>query len=177
MQNNSDFLSGISSLPITPHLEKICAALKNSASRFLILTAETAAGKSTAVPLALLNSFPQKILMLEPRRLAVLAVANRLSDLLGQSVGRAAGYTMHLERRVTPETRIEVMTEAILTRRLQENPALEGVSVVIIDEFHERSIHADLALAFLKEAMILREDLYCLIMSATLDTTALLRST
>lgn len=173
MQNKFDFLSGISALPITPHLEKICAALKNSASRFLILTAETAAGKSTAVPLALLNSFPQKILMLEPRRLAVLAVANRLSDVLGQSVGRTAGYTMHLERRVSSETRIEVMTEAILTRRLQENPALEGVSVVIIDEFHERSIHADLALAFLKEAMILREDLYCLIMSATLDTTAL----
>ena len=168
-----DFESGIENLPIAPHLEEICDALKNSASRFLILTAETAAGKSTAVPLALLNRFPQKILMLEPRRLAVLAVANRLSDLLGQSVGRTAGYTMHLERRVTSETRIEVMTEAILTRRLQENPALEGTSVVIIDEFHERSIHADLALAFLKEAMVLRDDLYCFVMSATMDSAAL----
>ncbi|MGP1459293.1 MAG: ATP-dependent RNA helicase [Treponema sp.] len=173
MQNNFDFTSGISSLPITPHLSEICAALKNSVSRFLILTAETAAGKSTAVPLALLNAFPQKILMLEPRRLAVLAVANRLADLLGQSVGRTAGYVMHLERRVSSETRIEVMTEAVLTRRMQENPALEGVSVVIIDEFHERSVHADLALAFLKEAMILRSDLFVLVMSATMDSAAL----
>ncbi|MFC2330553.1 MAG: ATP-dependent RNA helicase [Treponema sp.] len=173
MQTRFDFKSGIENLPITPHLDEICAALKNSASRFLILTAETAAGKSTAVPLALLNGFPQKILMLEPRRLAVLAVANRLADLLGQEAGRTAGYAMHLERRVSSETRIEVMTEAVLTRRLQENPALEGVSVVIIDEFHERSVHADLALAFLKEAMVLRTDLYCLVMSATMDSAAL----
>lgn len=159
----------IKSLPIYSHLEEICAALKSSPSRFLILTAETGAGKSTAVPLALLEEFPKKILMLEPRRLAAVNVASRAAELLGEQVGQTAGYKVFLENKSSDATRLEIMTEAILTRRLQSDPSLEDASVVVLDEFHERSINADLALAFLKEAMQLRDDLYVVIMSATID--------
>lgn len=158
------------SLPITPFLDDICQNLKNSSSRFLILTAETAAGKSTAVPPALLKAFPKKILMLEPRRLAVLSIASRIAETLGENTGITVGYRMHLENRCSKDTRLEIITEAILTRRLQNDPELSDVSVVVIDEFHERSIHADLALAFLKEAMLLRDDLYVIVMSATIET-------
>ena len=160
----------INNLPITPYLDEICNTLKASESRFLVLTAETAAGKSTAVPLALMEHFQGKILMLEPRRIATIAIASRVASLLGESVGERAGYSMHGENCTSKSTRLEVITQAILTRRLQSDMSLEGVSVVVIDEFHERSIHADLALAFLKEAMQLREDLFCIVMSATMDT-------
>ena len=157
-------------LPIIPYLDEICCTLKNSSSRFLVLTAETAAGKSTAVPQAILKAFPQSVIMLEPRRLAVLSIANRIAEALGEKVGQTVGYRMHLESKISKETRLEIITEAILTRKLQSDPSLEGISVVIIDEFHERSIHADLALAFLKEAMELRDDLYVIVMSATIET-------
>lgn len=166
----ANYPTEISSLPISSHLDEICSALKSSPSHFLILTAETAAGKSTAVPLALLKNFTKKIIMLEPRRLAAVAIANRVSYLLGEDVGKTAGYRLHLESKISSATRFEVMTEAILTRRLQNDPSLEDVSVVVIDEFHERSVHADLALAFLKESMQLRDDLYVIVMSATIDT-------
>lgn len=159
----------IKNLPIYSHLEEICQALKASPSRFLILTAETGAGKSTAVPLALLEQFPKKILMLEPRRLAAVNVASRVAELLGEQLGQTAGYKVFLENKTSDKTRLEVMTEAILTRRLQSDPSLEDASVVVLDEFHERSINADLALAFLKEAMQLRDDLFVVIMSATID--------
>lgn len=159
----------IKNLPIYSHLEEICRALKSSPSRFLILTAETGAGKSTAVPLALLEAFPKKILMLEPRRLAAVNVASRVAELLGERVGQTAGYKVFLENKTSDSTRLEVMTEAILTRRLQADPSLEDASVVVLDEFHERSINADLALAFLKEAMQLRDDLFVIVMSATID--------
>jgi ATP-dependent helicase HrpB len=162
--------SAIQSLPVTPYLDPVCIALKSSQSHFLILTAETAAGKSTAVPLALLRHFDKKILMLEPRRLAALAVASRVSELLGENTGGQAGYIMHLETRLSACTRFIVMTEAVLTRMLQDDPSLAGVNVVVIDEFHERSIHADLALAFLKESMALRDDLFVIVMSATIET-------
>ena len=165
----------IKSLPIFPHLGEICAELKSSPSRFLILTAETGAGKSTAVPLALLEEFPKKILMLQPRRLAAVNVASRVAELLGERVGQTAGYKVFLENKTSDSTRLEVMTEAILTRRLQADPSLEDASVVVLDEFHERSINADLALAFLKEAMQLRDDLYVIIMSATIDARRIAR--
>ena len=151
--------------PITPYLDDICVALKASPSRFLILTAETAAGKSTVLPLALLKNFSGKMIMTEPRRIAVLGVANRLSE---QS--KEIGYKIHLENNITKETRLEVVTEAILVRQLQSDPALEDYNVVVLDEFHERSVNTDLALAFLKEAMLLRDDLYVVVMSATIDT-------
>ncbi|BDC91933.1 ATP-dependent helicase HrpB [Treponema bryantii] len=166
----------LSQFPITPYLEQICNALKDSPSRFLILTTETAAGKSTVLPLALLEHFSGKILMTEPRRIAVLGVANRLGELaeagsLGQTdCGNPIGYKIHLESKITRDTRLEVVTEAILVRQLQSDPALEDYNVVVLDEFHERSVNTDLALAFLKEAMQLRDDLYVVIMSATIDT-------
>ena len=159
----------LSNLPIFPYLDKICENLKSSESRFLVLTAETAAGKSTAVPIALLEHFEGKILMLEPRRLAASAIADRLSDLLGEETGGTVGYRLHLDSKVSEKTRLEVITEAILTRRLQADPLLEDVNVIVLDEFHERSIHSDLALAFLKETMLLREDLFVIVMSATID--------
>ena len=159
----------LSNLPIFSYLDKICENLKSSESRFLVLTAETAAGKSTAVPLALLEGFAGKILMLEPRRLAASAIADRLSDLLGEETGGTVGYRLHLDSKVSASTRLEVITEAILTRRLQSDPLLEDVNVIVLDEFHERSIHSDLALAFLKETMLLRDDLFVIVMSATID--------
>ena len=159
----------LSSLPISPFLAEICSSLKASESRFLVLTAETAAGKSTAVPIALLEHFAGKILMLEPRRLAASAIAERLSDLLGEETGETVGYRLHLDSKVSARTRLEVITEAILTRRLQADPLLEDVNVIVLDEFHERSIHSDLALAFLKETMQLRDDLFVIVMSATIN--------
>ena len=158
-------------LPIYPYLDQISTALLASPSHFLVLTAETAAGKSTAVPIALLGHVPGKIVMLEPRRIATVAVASRIAELLGEETGETAGYRLHLESKVSASTRIEIITEAILTRRLQNDPSLDGVSVVILDEFHERSVHADLALAFLRESMSIRNDLFVIVMSATIDTT------
>ena len=162
--------AGLQTLPICPYLEKIVDALLLSRSRFLVLTAETAAGKSTAVPVAFLGRVPGKIVMLEPRRLATIAIADRIASVLGERAGETAGYRVHLDSKVGPATKIEIITEAILTRRIQGDPSLEGISVVILDEFHERSVHTDLALALLKDIMNLREDLYVIVMSATIDT-------
>lgn len=163
----------IQKFPITPYLEQICDTLKKSPSHFLVLTAETAAGKSTVLPLALLEHFSGKIIMTEPRRIAVLGVANRVDELTEKP--KEVGYKIHLESRITCETRLEVVTEAILVRQLQSDPALEDFNVVVLDEFHERSVNTDLALAFLKEAMQLRDDLFVVIMSATIDTKKLKR--
>jgi len=157
-------------LPIYPFLEEISSNLLSSPSRFLVLTAETAAGKSTAIPIALLPHVPGKIVMLEPRRIATVAIASRIAELLGEETGKTAGYRLHLDSKVSAGTRIEIITEAILTRRIQGDPSLSGISVVILDEFHERSVHADLALALLREIVSLRDDLYILVMSATIDT-------
>lgn len=159
----------LNDLPITPYLDEICTTLKTSPSRFLVLTAQTAAGKSTAVPVALLKHFNDKIIMLEPRRIAAVAIASRVAELIDEEPGQTSGYRLSMENCTSDKTRFEVCTEAILTRRLQQDPSLEGISVVVLDEFHERSIHADLALAFLKEAMALRDDLYVILMSATMD--------
>ncbi|MBO5606336.1 MAG: DEAD/DEAH box helicase [Treponema sp.] len=159
----------IENLPVYPYLDEICSELKKSPSRFLLLSAETGAGKSTAVPLALLRNFSGGMLMLEPRRLAVVNCAQRVSSLLGESVGGTCGYVMHLENKRSEKTRFTFLTEAVLSRMIQSDPSLEGISVVVLDEFHERSVNADLALAFLKEAVLLREDLYVIVMSATMD--------
>ena len=165
-----DYPEEIKNLPVYGHLDDICGTLKKSGSHFMVLTADTGAGKSTAIPLALLKHFSGGILMLEPRRLAVLNVAMRVSSLLGENTGETCGYTMHLESKSSEKTRFTVLTEAILTRKIQNDPSLAGISVVVIDEFHERSLAADLALAFLKEIMALRDDLYVIVMSATMDT-------
>ncbi len=141
-----------------------------------VLQAPPGAGKSTGVPLALLDApwlAGQRMLVLEPRRLAARAVANRMASLLGESVGETVGYRMRLDTQVGPRTRIEVVTEGILTRQLQRDPALEGVGLVIFDEFHERSLQADLGLALtLDVRRQLRPQLRMLVMSATLDGAA-----
>ena len=165
--------SKIAEYPITSFLDEICESLNKSPSRYLILTAETAAGKSTILPLALLEKFPGKMIMTEPRRIAVLGVANRVGELWETTCDgkpEEVGYKIHLENNITKDTRLEVVTEAILVRQLQSDPALESYNVVVLDEFHERSVNTDLALAFLKEAMQLRDDLFVIIMSATIDT-------
>ena len=165
--------SKLAEYPITPFLDDICDSLKKSPSRYLILTAETAAGKSTVLPLALLKKFSGKMIITEPRRIATLGVANRVSELWESACDGApdqVGYKIHLENKITKNTRLEVVTEAILVRQLQSDTALEDYNLVILDEFHERSVNTDLALAFLKEAMQLRDDLYVIIMSATIDT-------
>ena len=116
-----------------------------------------------------MEAFPGKILVTEPRRLAAVAVTSRHAQLLGEPVGIRAGYRLRYDTCVSPATKIHVMTDAILTRMIQADPALDGVSVIVLDEFHERSLHTDLSLAFLKEIMVLRDDLYLVVMSATMD--------
>ncbi|MBR3652931.1 MAG: DEAD/DEAH box helicase [Bacteroidales bacterium] len=157
----------------------------------LVVTAPPGAGKSTVLPLTILygshpDSLPgaetplfapdTKILVLEPRRLAARQIAERMAALLGEPVGRTVGYRIRFESRVSAATRIEVLTEGILTRMLVDDPALEGVGVVIFDEFHERSLQSDVALALTREAQsLLRPDLRILLMSATIDTEGLCR--
>jgi ATP-dependent helicase HrpB len=158
-------------LPIKEALPALAQALADRGAA--LLEAPPGAGKSTIVPISMLGSRwldGQKILMLEPRRIAARAVAARMAYLLGEPVGRSVGFRTRLETRVGPETRIEVVTEGILTRMLQEDSALTGVGCVIFDEFHERSLNADLGLALCIESQKnLREDLRIVVMSATLD--------
>ncbi len=158
-------------LPITKIIDEVRGKL--STENTLIVNASTGAGKSTILPLALLDQplfKGKKILMLEPRRLAARTIAVRMSDLLGEQVGETVGYRIRFDNKVSDKTKIEVLTEGILTRMIHSDNALEGVGIVIFDEFHERSIHADVALALCREAQqILRPDLRIMIMSATLD--------
>ncbi|WP_191831454.1 ATP-dependent helicase HrpB [Pseudomonas fluorescens] len=161
------------SLPIDAVLPALREALR--LRHEAVLEAPPGAGKTTRVPLALLNEpwlAGQRILMLEPRRLAARAAAERLASELGEQVGQTVGYRIRLDSKVGSETRIEVVTEGILTRRLQADPALEGVGLLIFDEFHERSLDADLALALsLNGRELLRDEppLKILLMSATLE--------
>jgi ATP-dependent helicase HrpB len=167
----------ISGLPIDATLPALREALSRGSSA--VLQAPPGAGKSTVVPLALLDEAwakGKRILMLEPRRLAARAVAQRMSQTLGEPVGRTVGYRMRMDTRVSRDTRIEVVTEGVLTRMLQNDPALEGTAAVIFDEFHERSLQADLGLALVLDAReYLTPDLRVLVMSATLDGEAVAR--
>ena len=161
-------------LPILEALPALRAAL--AAAPAAVLEAPPGAGKSTVVPLALLDEpwvRGRKILMLEPRRLAARAVAQRMAETLGETVGMTVGHRMRLDTRVGPHTRIEVVTEGVLTRMLQSDPALEGVAAVLFDEFHERSLQADTGLALCLDARAtLGTDLRIVVMSATLDGAA-----
>lgn len=143
----------------------------------VILTAPPGAGKSTLLPLTILEELPEgKILMLEPRRLAARHVAERMASIMGESCGETIGYRVRLESRISQRTRIEVLTEGILERMLVDDPFLEGVAVVIFDEYHERSLTSDLTLALVLETQrLVRPDLKILVMSATLDTDLIAR--
>lgn len=161
----------LTGLPVHAVLPTLAATL--AAGRAAVLEAPPGAGKSTGVPLALLDEpwlAGRRIVMLEPRRLAARTVATRMASLLGEPVGDTVGYRLRLDTKVGPRTRLEVITEGILTRQLQRDPELEGVGLLIFDEFHERSLQADLGLAL---ALDVREHLNpglrLLVMSATLD--------
>jgi ATP-dependent helicase HrpB len=133
-------------LPIHEFLPEIKSQLANQCS--LVLQAEPGAGKSTAVPLSLLNSSflnGKKIIMLEPRRVAAKSIAIYLSKVLEEQVGQRIGYQIRNERKISKNTQLEIVTEGVLTRRLQNDPELNDIGLIIFDEFHERSIHADLA--------------------------------
>lgn len=158
-------------LPIEAAIPELRVALTRRSSA--VLQAPPGAGKTTIVPLALLGEpwlGAQRIVMLEPRRIAARAAAHRMASLLGESVGERVGYRVRGDVRVSARTRIEVVTEGILSRHLHDDPTLEGVGLVILDEFHERSLHADIALALtLLAQRLVRPELRVLVMSATLD--------
>ncbi|MZP44499.1 ATP-dependent helicase HrpB [Heliobacterium gestii] len=161
----------MTTLPIEASLPALREALANRTSA--VLVAPPGAGKTTRIPLALLDApwlAGRRIVMLEPRRLAARAAARHMAATLGEAVGETVGFRVRLETRVGPRTRVEVVTEGVLTRMLQTDPALEGVGLVIFDEFHERSLAADLGLALCQQSQeLLREDLRILVMSATVD--------
>jgi ATP-dependent helicase HrpB len=158
-------------LPVAEALPRLLAALE--AQPNAVLVAPPGAGKTTTVPLALLDGAAWavgRIVMLEPRRLAARAAATRMASLIGEPVGETVGFRTRIDSAVSARTRIEVVTTGLLVRRLLADPGLEGVSAVILDEIHERSLEADLALAFCLDAQkLLRPDLRLLAMSATLD--------
>ena len=165
----------MNNLPITEVLPQVKQSLIQE--NRLVLQAPPGAGKTTALPLSLLDEpwlEGKKIIMLEPRRLAVRSSAARMAEQLGEKVGERIGYQVKMDSVQSTKTKILIVTEGILTRRLQADPSLEDIALVIFDEYHERSIHADLSLALcLESQMLLREDLKLLIMSATLNTSAI----
>ena len=167
----------MTTLPIHAVLEPLKAALTGGTTA--VLAAPPGAGKTTVVPLALLDlpwRGDGRVLLLEPRRLAARAAADRMAQSLGQVPGQTVGYRTRLDSRIGPDTRIEVITEGVFTRMILDDPDLTGVSAVLFDEFHERSLDADLGLALALDSQgVLRPDLRLLVMSATLDTTGVAR--
>lgn len=165
------FLQHFSHLPASQIAEQLNLCI--SQHEAVVVTAPPGAGKSTLLPLTLLHSLPTdggKILMLEPRRLAAKQIAMRMAILLGEKVGQTVGYRVRFESCTSAQTRIEVLTEGILTRMLIDDATLDGVGIVIFDEFHERSINTDLALALTRRSQeIIRPDLKIVLMSATID--------
>ncbi|MEN8136430.1 MAG: ATP-dependent helicase HrpB [Thermodesulfobacteriota bacterium] len=162
-------LPNLPELPINDILPELLAAL--AVNPAAVLTAEPGSGKTTVAPLALLNQpwlADHKIIILEPRRLAARAAAARMSELVGEQVGGTIGYRVRFDSKISRATRIEVVTEGILIRMLQNDPELGGIGLVIFDEFHERSLQGDLALALCLDGRQLREDLKILVMSATI---------
>jgi ATP-dependent helicase HrpB len=154
-------------LPITPWIPEILARIRER--RAAVITAAPGTGKTTRVPPALAADGP--VIVLQPRRVAARSIAARIAAEQGWTLGREVGWHVRLERKFVPETRLLVATEGILTARLQKDPLLSGFRTVVLDEFHERSIHADLGIALARQAWLARDDLRLVVMSATLDTT------
>ncbi|MFW5968125.1 MAG: DEAD/DEAH box helicase, partial [Persicimonas sp.] len=157
-------------LPIDDVMDEVVEAVDEHGS--LVLQAPAGAGKTTRVPPALLDAglAEGRILVLEPRRVAARATARRIAKERGVRLGGEVGYQVRFDRRIGDETELAIITEGILTRRLQSDPFLEGVGAVVLDEFHERSIHTDLAVAFLRELRQVRDDFKLVVMSATIST-------
>ncbi|MBR3827792.1 MAG: ATP-dependent helicase HrpB [Bacteroidales bacterium] len=160
-------------LPVAAIVEILNGTLR--AGQDAIVTAAPGAGKSTLLPLTVLQEFSEgKIIVLEPRRVAARQIASRMAWLLGENVGETVGYRIRFESKISKRTRIEVVTEGVLTRMLLDDPALENVAVVIFDEFHERSLNTDEAFALTRQCQqLLRDDLRIVLMSATIDTAAI----
>lgn len=163
-------------LPIDDALPRLLAVLDQH--RAAVLVAPPGAGKTTRVPLALIEAVWRgdgRIVMLEPRRLAARAAARRMAQTLGEAVGETVGYRVRMDAKVGPKTRIEVVTEGVFTRMLLDDPELSGIAAVLFDEFHERSLDADMGLALALDAAALRDDLRLVVMSATIDVARVAR--
>ena len=158
----------LDSLPIDPFIPDIVEAVRRA--RAVVIAAEPGAGKTTRVPPALAADGP--LVLLQPRRVAARTIARRIADEQGWTLGREVGWQIRSDKRFGPDTRVLVATEGILTARFQQDPLVEHVRTIVLDEFHERSIHADLAIAMAKQAWLAREDLRLVVMSATMDTGA-----
>ena len=161
-------------LPAVAIVEEVNNALLQNGA--VVITAPPGAGKSTLLPLTMLKGLPLtgKIIMLEPRRIAARHIAQRMAYLLGEEVGETVGYRVRFDNKVSSQTRLEVVTEGILSRMLIDDATLDGVSVVIFDEFHERNINADLAFALTRQVQqLIRDDLKIVVMSATIDATTI----
>src|SRR5690349_21712380 len=156
---------GFSVLPIDPFLDSILDTVRRS--RAAVVTAAPGAGKTTRVPPALLADGP--VVLLQPRRVAARAIAARVAAERGWTLGREVGWQVRFERRFSASTKLLVVTEGVLTARLQTDPLLSDFRTVVLDEFHERSVHADLAIALARQAWRARDDLRIVVMSATLD--------
>jgi len=155
-------------LPVDAILPEMIASLKRSPN--LVVEAPPGAGKTTRVPPALLEIVSGEVVVLEPRRIAARLAARRVAWEMDEQVGQTAGYQVRFEEAVSSRTRVRFVTEGVLTRRLLSDPTLKGVGAVVLDEFHERHLESDLALALLKRLQRTRPDLRIIVMSATLDT-------
>ena len=159
-------MSSINPLPIDPFIDQIVDRVRQA--RAAVITAAPGAGKTTRVPPALLPDGP--VILLQPRRVAARAIASRIAEERGWTLGREIGWQVRFERRFGADTRLLVVTEGILTARLQTDPLLSDFATIVLDEFHERSVHADLAIALARQAWRARDDLRIVVMSATLES-------
>lgn len=173
---SDDGMSLVDRLPVWNVVDEVNGLLAQHPS--IVLTAPPGAGKSTLLPLTVLDAVDEgRVVVVEPRRIAAIQIAERMSAMIGETVGNTVGYRVRFDTKVSASTRIEVITEGILLRMLVDDPTLDGISVVMFDEFHERSLASDTALALVREAQgIIRPDLHMVIMSATIDTDYICRS-
>src|SRR5271170_3009064 len=168
-----EHVSRKSPLPVDVLLPEIISSLRRNPN--LILEAPPGAGKTTRVPPALLGIVSGEVVVLEPRRIAARLAARRVAWEFGEQVGETIGYQVRFEESISPRTRLRFVTDGVFTRRLLSDPTLKGVDAIVLDEFHERHLESDFALALLKRLQQSRPDLRLIIMSATLDATPVAR--